>query len=411
MAKHFVLKVTEVTYSPLAPWMVRVPPGLWPVEGQKKKFFAKESVAKSYRDRLARLMVNYQLQAAALTDAQRLEAFECFGKLDPRGASMRAAVDHYLAHLERAAKSANVRDLVADFLVFKRQDDMSQRYLNDLKSKLGRFVAAFGDKLVCDISPQDLDSWLRGLEMTAASRDSYRRNLGVMFESARRRGYCALNPAAEIRFTKRLTGEVTILAPKQVSRILETCGREMVPYIALCAFAGLRPTEAASLDWSDIHLDTGEIEVKARHAKTRRHRLIPIPDNLRTWLVVYQRESGRVFFSRRKFRETYRAAGFAKWPLDVLRHSFGTYRLPLLKSAEALALEMGNSPDVIFRHYRRAMNESVAAAYFRITPAVRLRPAFRIQSNPDAKVVPEKLLNRENGDAPAFLDVDRSEAA
>jgi integrase len=411
MAKHFILKVTKVTYSPHAPWMVRVPPNLWEVEGQKKKFFATEAVAKAYKDRLSRSTVNYQLQAAALTDAQRLEAFECFAKLEPLAASLRAAVDHYVAYLAQAGKSLTVRDLVAEFLITKKQDDMSQRYLNDLKSKLGRFVGTFGETLVCDVSAQQLDGWLRGLEMSATSRDSYRRNLRVMFEAARRRGYCARNPAAEIRFTKRLKGEVTILAPRQVSRLLQVCASELVPYIAICAFAGLRPTEAASLDWSDIHLDTGEIEVKARHAKTRRHRLVPIPENLRAWLTVYGRESGRIYFSRRKFREAYRAAGFATWPLDVLRHSFGTYRLPVLKSAEALALEMGNSPDVIFRHYRRAMNATTGTAYFRILPADRLRPAFRIALNPDGGAIPQELLDRAHRNSPPALDVHSRKAA
>lgn len=52
----------------------------------------------------------------------------------------------------------------------------------------------------------------------------------------------------------------------------------------------------------------------------------------------------------------------------MLRHSFGTYRLPILKSAEALALEMGNSPDVIFRHYRRPMAEQQGQEVFVIMP-------------------------------------------
>jgi hypothetical protein len=90
-----------------------------------------------------------------------------------------------------------------------------------------------------------------------------------------------------------------------------------------------------------------------------------------------------VGFSRRKFRDAYSNAGFAEWPLDVLRHSFGTYRLPIMKSAESLALEMGNSPVVIFRHYRRAMNEATALAYFNITPQDRLRPALWIAANDD----------------------------
>jgi hypothetical protein len=60
-----------------------------------------------------------------------------------------------------------------------------------------------------------------------------------------------------------------------------------------------------------------------------------------------------------------------EWKMDILRHSYGTYRLPILKSADALALEMGNSPDVIFRHYRRPMTEVSASAYFDLRPEVQ----------------------------------------
>jgi len=181
MARSFILKVTKVTYSPNAPWMVRIPPGLWQLEGQKKKFFDKESVAKSYKERLGRLMVNYQLQAAALTDAQRLEAHDCFGQLEPLGVTLRAAVEHYIGYLSKAGKSVALRQLVEEFLAAKKQDGVSRRYVADLKSKLGRFALSFGERLVCDITSQQLDEWLRSLDVNVISRDAYRRNLGVMF--------------------------------------------------------------------------------------------------------------------------------------------------------------------------------------------------------------------------------------
>ena len=407
MAKTFILKVSKVTYSPNAPFMVRIPPGLWQLEGQKKKFFAKESVAKAYKDRLTRLTVNYQLQAAALSDTQRMEAFECFAKLEPLGASLRSAVDHYVAYLDKAGKSISVREFFPEFLANKEQDGASRRYVADLRSKLGRFAVEFGKRLMCDITSQEIDSWLRGLDVNVTSRDSYRRNMGVMFEMARQRGYCTQNPAADIRFKHRLKGEVTILAAGQLRQLLKKCASELVPYITICAFAGLRPTEAASLDWSDIHLDSSQIEVRARHSKTRRHRLVPIQPNLKAWLETYRKDAGVVAFSRRKFRDAYRNAGFAEWPLDVLRHSYGTYRLPILKSAESLALEMGNSPDVIFRHYRRAMDEKTAAEYFKIEP----RDRIQIESNPGDDSLSEKLVDGERRDAPALLEADRSKAA
>jgi len=411
MARSFILKVTKVTYSPNAPWMVRIPPGLWQLEGQKKKFFDKESVAKSYKERLGRLMVNYQLQAAALTDAQRLEAHDCFGQLEPLGVTLRAAVEHYIGYLSKAGKSVALRQLVEEFLAAKKQDGVSRRYVADLKSKLGRFALSFGERLVCDITSQQLDEWLRSLDVNVISRDAYRRNLGVMFELARRRGYCAQNVAAEIRFSKRHKDEVTVLSPRQIARLLQVCSSELVPYIAICAFAGLRPSEAERLDWRDIHLEAGQIEVKARNAKTRRHRLVPIQRNLKEWLSLYRRNTGRVIFSRRKFRDAYRKAGFVKWPLDVMRHSFGTYRLPILKSAEALALEMGNSPDVIFRHYRRVTDDATADAYFRISPADRLRPAFTVVSDTHTEVLSKNVIDSSNENAPAALERDRCKAA
>jgi hypothetical protein len=199
--------------------MVRIPPGLWQLEGQKKKFFAKESVAKAYKDRLTRLTVNYQLQAAALSDTQRMEAFECFAKLEPLGASLRSAVDHYVAYLEKAGKSISVRDFFPEFLANKEQDGVSRRYIADLRSKLGRFAGEFGKRLMCDITSQELDSWLRSLDVNVTSRDAYRRNVGVMFEMARQRGYCTQNPAADIRFKHRLKGEVTILAAGQLRQL------------------------------------------------------------------------------------------------------------------------------------------------------------------------------------------------
>lgn len=117
-----------------------------------------------------------------------------------------------------------------------------------------------------------------------------------------------------------------------------------------------------------------QIEVKAKHSKTRRHRLVPIQPNLAHWLSPLRRPAGPMGFSRRAFCAAYKAALIENWKPDVLRHSYGTYRLPILKSAEALALEMGNSPDVIFRHYRRPMAEQQRQEFFAVMP-----PAARLQ--------------------------------
>jgi hypothetical protein len=108
--------------------------------------------------------------------------------------------------------------------------------------------------------------------------------------------------------------------------------------------------------------------------------------------------------------EAHNAAGMNEWQMDILRH--GTYRLPILKSADALALEMGNSPEVIFRHYRRPMSEVTAAAYFDIRPAAQPCPTFN-HATSDARdeSFAKKLIQRGRGNAPGTLDTQRSQAA
>jgi hypothetical protein len=78
MSRCAVLKVVKTNYTPAASWMVRVPSRLQSVEGAKKKFFAKESVAKAYVERLAKRLGDYHSQALGLSDRQKLEASECY---------------------------------------------------------------------------------------------------------------------------------------------------------------------------------------------------------------------------------------------------------------------------------------------------------------------------------------------
>ncbi len=412
MSRRAVLRVVKTNYTPSAPWMVRVPPRLQSPEGAQKKFFTKESIAKAYVERLARQLGDYHSQALGLSDRQKLEASECYRLLEGRAASLFDAVHHYLTYLDETKRSIPISELFDEFLSVKQQDNVSPKYLADLRSKLGRFVNSFHDTLVCNFTAAQIDAWIRSLDIGTVSRESYRRNVSVLLEFGRRRGYLRANPAADIKIRRRPEGEVSILTPDELRNLLSKCAPEIVPYVAICAFAGLRPSEAASLVWSDIHLDTMQIEVRARHSKTRRYRLVPIQPNLSEWLMRYGSDDGSVYYSRRKFREGYRAAGIEDWKMDILRHSYGTYRLPILKSADALALEMGNSPDVIFRHYRRPMNEVSASAYFDVRPELQPHPASNdTPSDARDESFPKKLIQRRQRNTPGTLNADRCQAA
>ena len=56
------------------------------------------------------------------------------------------------------------------------------------------------------------------------------------------------------------------------------------------------------------------------------------------------------------------------WPRNVLRHSFISYRIAIVKSADQVALEAGNSPSIIFKNYRELTTEDEAHKWFAILP-------------------------------------------
>ena len=69
---------------------------------------------------------------------------------------------------------------------------------------------------------------------------------------------------------------------------------ELVPFRAIGAFAGLRSAEIGRLDWAEVHLAEGFIEVKAENAKTASRHLAPVPGNLAAWLAPRAKSEGRV---------------------------------------------------------------------------------------------------------------------
>jgi hypothetical protein len=78
-----------------------------------------------------------------------------------------------------------------------------------------------------------------------------------------------------------------------------------------------------------------------------------------------------------RFRQ---ATAFAKkldlaWPHNVLRHSYISYRLAHIQNANQVALEAGNSPTIIFKHYRELVSLESAEQWFAIKPPVNWKPS------------------------------------
>ena len=133
-----------------------------------------------------------------------------------------------------------------------------------------------------------------------------------------------------------------------------------------------RTAEILRLDWDDFERRPGFIEVAAHKAKTATRRIVPISDNLAKWLAIAPRDNGRVWphSKDRFFKAMIRAARNARitWKHNALRHSFISYRLAETQNINSVALEAGNSPQMIFRHYRELATSEQARTWFAIAP-------------------------------------------
>ncbi len=269
-----------------------------------------------------------------------------------------------------------VAEVVDEMIAAKRADGLSEVYVKDLELRLGRFAEAF-QKQIADVRGHDVDDWLRKLEVGARSRINYRRTLQTLFEYSKSRRYVPsdFNELDAVAEPREEATEIEIFTPEEIVKLLAAAPPALVPSLAIGAFAGLRSAETERLDWSEVRFGIGFIEVKASKSKTASRRLVPISENLRLWLLTFAKPFGRVWKAGHAYfyeaqRTAARRAGVA-WKHNALRHSFISYRLAQIQNANQVALEAGNSPQMIFRHYRELVTPEEARQWFGVVPPVK----------------------------------------
>ncbi len=317
-------------------------------------------------------MLNQGVEGASFSSDLRVLAQRAADILQPFKKTVLDAAEFYVRHLQAISGSQKVSEVVAEFRADKSADGLSKDYLDDLKSRLGSFTRTFGDRVIADVSAKEISVWLRASGVGAVSRNTVRSRLASLFSFAKRRGYAPANVILDVERAKERGGEIGILSVAETARLLDSAHAETLPYWVIGAFAGLRSAEIERLDWGEIDFHSHLIEVKAAKAKTASRRLIQMQPNLILWLARYRNRSGRISpvgLRKRLEADRARANLLNGWPSNALRHSFGSYHLAQFKDAAALALQMGNSPAMIFKHYREIVKPKDAARYWQIMPS------------------------------------------
>jgi integrase len=339
-----------------------------------------------------RLVYGRALEAVKETgvtvDAAALEYSEAWKHLD--GVSLVDAAKFYARHHGRGIKRKPVSEAVDEMIAAKKTSGVSELYLSDLRYRLGAFKAAFH----CDVNalaPDDLAKFFNGLQLSARSYNNFLGTLGTFFAFAKKQNWLSREADLLGRVEKRKGGRaapVEIFTPAQLADLLEHASSDLRPCLALAAFAGLRSEEILRLEWADVDRRPGFIELAAHKTKTATRRLVPITENLAAWIALAQRKAPSVWpHSKAWFFQSMRdtvtainkkrkATGGPKaipfvWKQNALRHSWITYRLAEIQNVNQVALEAGNSPQIIFTNYRELATPEQARSWFSIGPEAK----------------------------------------
>ena len=336
-----------------------------------RKFFETQRAAETFVEQKNIELQNQGREGIEFPSWLRIMAGECNELLEPFGKTIRHATEHYVAFLRASAKSCTVSELAVQMLAAKAADGASKTHLHDLKSRLKRICIDFGQQNAATVDTREIDDWLRNLELAPQGRNNYRSALRSLFNFAIKRNYASSNPAANSGKAKVVGNAPGILTVEETIALLNASGVDTLPFVAISVFAGLRSAEIQKLDWSEVYIEDGQIEVTARKAKTARRRLVPISDNLKAWIRPLASRRGAVIpiGLRKKFDAVKARAGLSVWPPNAMRHSFASYRLAQCQDVARVSLEMGNSPQMVFAHYRELVRPKDAARYWEIMPS------------------------------------------
>jgi len=414
-----------------------------------RKVLADLELARTEAETIATKLSQGELNVLELKNEDRLSYVRAKVALEPTGVPLEMAAIEFAAAFKLLEGSTSVLDAVRSFvkthpprmprkavpevvvelLDAKTADGASDVYVKDLRLRLKKFVDKFPGQISL-ITTSEVDEFLRTLivkgngqhahKLSGRSRNNYRRAIGTLFKFAQGRGFLAKGelPVTAVARAKVVEGEIEIFTVEEMTRLLQHADEELIPFLAIGAFAGLRHAEVGRLDWSEVRFDDDLIEVKASKAKTASRRLVPMSDNLKQWLLPLRKKHGAVCpfvnmtkqvlwltnrvdrawrkelgalpetvaegeaaankpkgwrrgkgdkTDRRKKREDGDERAF-KWKHNALRHSYISYRVAQTQDVAKVSLEAGNSPQMIFKHYRELVRPKDAEAWFAIRP-------------------------------------------
>lgn len=316
-----------------------------------------------------------------LSDSQLRDAETAFRRIADRGQSLGFYLDFALANYREPARQQALEAAVADYLESKRRDQshdlLSLRQLRSISRELACLQRFFPKAPVSHLTAARLTPYFERNQGSPKTFNNRRGIVGTFLKFCYQRDWIEANPLDKIphRRIAHRRGSATTISAIQAAELMRhvegVYGGVMVPYFALCLFAGIRPSlpdgEIAKLQAASVSVDAGTIRIDADVSKVRMKRIVEMPENLVAWLKAYPLDHFPIVPKNAK---NYRRHICTRFGLthDVMRHTFISMHVAKHRSMGEAALQAGNSESIIRKHYLDLKTKEEAEAFFAILP-------------------------------------------
>ncbi len=300
---------------------------------------------------------------------------------DVTGGNVLPAAEAWAAKNSTRFERIAVKDAIHKFTAAKKRAgvDVTCSY-NKILPSLEEHA---GDRMLDTLSARGLQSWLDTRYPHPVSRNTARKRIVALFRWCRKQGYLARDAMTEAEQTEFAREEDTVIGVINADTFRALLNHfaahhpEYLGPLAIADFDGLRRSGGHEQQWADVNIERAFLRVSKAKRNTPSRRLVPLAPAAIEWFMLCQERKGAVCSNLAidRIREIARAAKndkgeplFADLPDNAFRHSRISHRIAATGDVAATALESGNSPAVIFKHYRELFTKEEGEAWFAIAP-------------------------------------------
>ena len=272
-------------------------------------------------------------------------------------------------------RGKKVAEVIAELIEAKRREKLSDTYVKRLEDDLKAFARTAPDEIE-KIQAPDIKKFLNVCKVGPRRWNNLRDQIVTLFRYARSQRYLAKDRTTEAEdITKMKVARKTVemFSPEDLQIIIANTRPVWMPWILISAYAGIRTFEVLRMDWSTMRWEQKLIDLPPEVTKVNERRIIPMCDTLIESLLPWRNAQGPVCVDKVPQREIEQIIAKVrkedpafKWKHNALRHAFGSYRTALTQNVPQVALEMGNSIQMVKRHYLEAKTFDEGLKWFSV---------------------------------------------